>query len=570
MIDRARLYTSRFALPMKTCVLNRPLALFLLFVGGLGRIAATTIDPLLWQQLANRADLIGVVECVTAGGNVARYRVTEVWKGEVRAGEVVSIRIATDYWGARYAVTLVGQRFFVTAFKNNAPGRIMSTTIGGAVPAWWRNIPCDYSLPLYQGAVALDRHSHEGEDSFHKIGSERSRLADVRDDFRGYLALSEQERAMTLLRVLAAKYLERPWADGKTMSDLSAAVKRAKTHDETIETLIKAWDSGTEHDNYRTAIEMIIGQATALTRRRAAELARTPQDSAYVLKPGETLYKFATARFGHTAYAYHVFDGNRDVIDAIDEPRPGVVLQLYSRRRLMNACLEFKFSPPSRPPSKAATAAEIATAGRQFATHSPESPEHADAAELLIVHDPEPVVKWLKAWKAPARDWRDTDRGYVLGSSAAARCGGDRVHFLTELLWADDPHIQVAAAVHLAFEDEAKGREALRKLSELPGDPGAWAALTLVRYGERAAVTRAAETLSARHDDLTAGSLLRPLVVSRLLEVVSNTAAAHNLPTPAWLGDKDAAARIQEFFVRNPDITPVDPWLPELRRQKID
>jgi hypothetical protein len=557
---------------MKTCALNRVVALFtFLAVGLIGRIEATTIDPLLWQQLADRADLIGVVECVTAGGNVARYRVTDVWKGVVRVGDIVSIGIETDFWGPRYEVRLVGQRLFVAAFKNNTPNRMMSTTAGGAVPAWWRNIPSDYRLPLYQGAVALDRHAHEGEDSFRNIGSERSRLSVVREDFLGYLALSEPERAMTLLRALAVKYLERPWADGKTMSDLSSAVKQAKTHDEAIKTFIKAWDSGTKYDNYRAAVEIIIGQATALTRRRAAELARTPQDSTYVLKPRETLYQFATVHFGHTGYAYEVFAGNRDVINEIDEPRPGVVLQLYSRRRLMNACLEFDDSPTSRPPLKTPSAAEITAAGLQFTTHSPESPEHASASELLIVHDPERVIKWLKTWKAPARDWRDTDRGYVLGSWAAIRCGGgDRVHFLTELLEADDPHIRVAAAIHLAFEDETKGRDALRKLTKLPGDPGAWAALTLVRYGERSAIARAAESLSAKHDDLTAGSQLRPLVVARLLEVVSNTAAAHNQPTPAWLTNKDAAARVQEFFAQNRHITPVDPWLPELRRQKVD
>ncbi len=556
---------------MKHRALNPLFALLLIFTVGLGHGSATTIDPLLWQQLADQADLIGVVECVTAGGNVARYRVTEVWKGGVRVGDVVSIRIATDYWEPRYAVTLVGQRFFVTAFKNNAPGQVISTTLGGAVPVWWRNIPWDYSLPPFQGAVALDQRADEGEDTFREIGSERSQLTEVRADFRDYLALSEPARAMTLLGELATKYLDRAWTNGKTMSDLSAAVKRAKSHDEAITTLVKGWDAGTEDDNYRQGVEMILRQASTFTRRRAAVLARTPQDTTYVLKPpGETLDNFATARYGHTGYAIEVLDSNRDVIDAINVLRPGVVLQLYSRRRLMNACLEFKILPRPLSASKALTSEQIDVARERFATQSPDSLEHTNAAEVLIVHDPEPIIKWLKTWKAPGRDWRDSNQGYVLGSWAAARCGGDRVRLLTQLLGVDDPHIRVAAAVHLAFEDESKGRDALRRLSTLPGDPGAWAALTLVRYGERWAVARAAETLSSMQDDLTAASLLRPLIASRLLEVVSNTAAAHGLPTPVWLVDKDKVARIEQFFARNPSIVPVDPWLPELRRQKVD
>jgi hypothetical protein len=70
-----------------------------LAVGLAERIGATTIDPLLWQQLADQADLIGVVECVTAGGNVARYRVAEIWNGGHRAGDIVSFRITpVDPW----------------------------------------------------------------------------------------------------------------------------------------------------------------------------------------------------------------------------------------------------------------------------------------------------------------------------------------------------------------------------------------------------------------------------------------------------------------------------------------
>jgi hypothetical protein len=45
-----------------------------------GRAAATTIDPLLFEELVLGADFVGIVECDQAGGIVARYRVIESWK----------------------------------------------------------------------------------------------------------------------------------------------------------------------------------------------------------------------------------------------------------------------------------------------------------------------------------------------------------------------------------------------------------------------------------------------------------------------------------------------------------
>ena len=116
---------------------------------------ATTIDPLLWQELAESSDFVGVVECDVAGGVVARYKVIETWKGAVEPGATIAIRTATNYWEPQYPLALVGDRFVVTAYKNRAPDTMASTTRGGPVPLWWRKIPADYTLPLFQGAHAL-------------------------------------------------------------------------------------------------------------------------------------------------------------------------------------------------------------------------------------------------------------------------------------------------------------------------------------------------------------------------------------------------------------------------------
>jgi hypothetical protein len=113
------------------------------------RADATKIVPIPFEQLVTRADFVGIVECEEAGGIVARYKVIESWKGP-KAGERLTIRMATNYWGQQFDIALCGERFLVTAYRQ-PPDRIASWTVGGDVPLWWREIPVDYQLPLLQG-----------------------------------------------------------------------------------------------------------------------------------------------------------------------------------------------------------------------------------------------------------------------------------------------------------------------------------------------------------------------------------------------------------------------------------
>ena len=99
------------------------------------------------------ADFVGIVECEQAGGIVAAYKVVESWKGP-KPGTRFAIRVAVNYWEPQFPITLCGERYYVTAYKE-APFRVMSTTSGGPVPLWWRNIPAEYSLPLFQGRKLL-------------------------------------------------------------------------------------------------------------------------------------------------------------------------------------------------------------------------------------------------------------------------------------------------------------------------------------------------------------------------------------------------------------------------------
>src|SRR6185503_4199825 len=108
------------------------------------------------------------------------------------------------------------------------------------------------------------------------------------------------------------------------------------------------------------------------------------------------------------------------------------------------------------------------------------------AFETLSVYDPEFVATYLTKW-IPGPDARLEGDGYGLGSFFGWRCGRSRAAYMRRLLRAKDPYIRVAGAIYLSLENESEGVRALRSFMELPGDPGAWAALNLARRGDKEA-----------------------------------------------------------------------------------
>jgi hypothetical protein len=177
-----------------------PLALFL--VCNLTPPAtATTIIPLSWRELAYNSDFIGIVECVTAGGIVAEYQVIESWKGPSQ-GTRFRLRMAVNYWEPQFPMSLIGDRLLITAFKSYDPTILMSTSSGGAVPLWWRNIPADYSLPLFQGSAKLPLS--KGNRPLGSLGSDRSDLESFKKNIQEFVALSPAKRELSVLKELWA------------------------------------------------------------------------------------------------------------------------------------------------------------------------------------------------------------------------------------------------------------------------------------------------------------------------------------------------------------------------------
>src|SRR5262245_38084743 len=77
---------------------------------------ATKIDFMLLEELVLSADCVAVVECETAGGLTARFKVVEAFKGS-KAGSIVTLQWPANYWGDKFPVALCGERYLVTAYK---------------------------------------------------------------------------------------------------------------------------------------------------------------------------------------------------------------------------------------------------------------------------------------------------------------------------------------------------------------------------------------------------------------------------------------------------------------------
>ena len=407
--------------------------------------SATTIDPLLFEELVLGADFVGIVECEQAGGIVAAYKVIESWKGP-KPGTRITIRVAVNYWEPQFPITLCGERYYVTAYKK-APFRMMSTTSGGPVPLWWRNIPAEYSLPLFQGRKLLAPGEEKGAE-FQKTRKAAQTL----------LALKPAEQEAALLKaVIENDLLGEKWSGGEPdkskAKEIRARLAKLTTADALVAELIRMATEQPQQWAIRT--RNILGKAGGAVALASLKRCRVTD------RPGVRTNSTSSSRRSASGTARRA-----------PLPSPG----------------------PAHAPGKeqAPSGQELANLRRTLA-RGEKAEGFGEAFETLTRHDPGPVVEFLVAWINPNQDWRDKDRGYALGSYFAWRCGKDRQKHLAALSEAKDPFIRVAGAVYLCFEDADAGTAALKRMTEVDGDPGAWAALTLARRGHKDAVPRALE-----------------------------------------------------------------------------
>jgi hypothetical protein len=135
--------------------------------------------------------------------------------------------------------------------------------------------------------------------------------------------------------------------------------------------------------------------------------------------------------------------------------------------------------------------------------------------------------------------------------------------------------VRVAAAVYLAYEEEAAARQRLVPLMKEQGFPGVWAALTLARRGDKSAMPRLLEAsrislTSASMDDLNLRTFQKRMAV-----LLSNSARASGLPAPPlpsqaeW--DPSYSEALEAWWKQHAEkLTLADPWLPQLQAQRVD
>jgi hypothetical protein len=508
--------------------------------------SATTIDEMTFAELVLGADFVGIVECNRAGGIVAGYSVLESWKGP-RPGSQITIRVAVNFWEPQFPITLCGERYFVTAFKQ-APLRVMSTTSGEPVPLWWRNIPADFSLPLFQGRQRLAPGEKNGAD-FQKIRKSAQKL----------LALEPAEQEAALLKSVIEKEL----GSERRMPNFDEA--NAKKLRSLLAELNIASDEA-DAKKLRSRLAKLTSASDLVS-----ELIRTIFDRPLWARGApRTILRKAGGKVALASLEKLPVDrcpwNEKELNELIAEIRQRV------ERKDASSSVAVDSDAKERAPS-AGKLADL----RKALAKGEDAEGFGEALETLTRHDPEPVVNYLVAWNNPNQGWRDKDRGYVLGSYFGMRCGKDRKKHLAALSEAKDPFVRVAGAVYLCFEDANAGTAALKRMTAVDGDPGVWAALTLARRGHKDAVPRALEVFrrpvpGARSSQAPMATVPHRNLQKRVLVLLSNSAHVSDAPRPEQT--KNAANSFESLLAwwktHGDKLVIDDPWLATLQKQKVD
>lgn len=108
--------------------------------------------PVAWEELAFRSDLLAVVECTTAGIDVARFRVLDSWKGPAEGAEF-TLRIGGS--GRGVVAALVGEQYLAAGFRAGAAPPAAAVAFANPNPLAWRALPADFAAPAGRRLVPL-------------------------------------------------------------------------------------------------------------------------------------------------------------------------------------------------------------------------------------------------------------------------------------------------------------------------------------------------------------------------------------------------------------------------------
>lgn len=509
-----------------------------------------------WQCAVAEAKFIGIAECVVAGGIAADYRVVESWKGPP-AG--TRLRIAqstfTDYGVRRYPLALAGERYLVVANSSTANGNEAEWPdigITGSSSTAWRRLRVDYfsrwpPTPIGYADVPSEQSVPGVLGIFARsLGAPgTASIRTLHDEAVALAAMNERSLEVETLRAAARREAGGRHSSDRSIGDLlrTSRLWRATTPD---------------------SLEAVVANLVAYGQTGQSE-GRQVLDVLLTGGGRESLRRLEGLKSAHRYLDRHKFDDYVRQIVRIRVGRDSIhaAMPLYLRER----------------PDKYTLTAWRARIASDSTGPSEHWREYSEAFAGLTKFEPERIAEYLIQLSPNSDDHYGSLRGLTLGSYFGTFCGRERMSNLSSLLRAKDPYVRVAGAVYLCFEDEATGRAALRDMTALAGDPGAWAALTLARRGVKDAVPRALEVLQDGGGSDVSSGPHRDLQ-KRVIELLSNSARASGLALPNernpeyFAGSTNFEAVYAEYArwwgTNGPRIRLADPWMPVLSAMKTD
>jgi hypothetical protein len=511
-----------------------------------GKTLATDRIRPTWAELAITSEFVGVVECIVAGGIVARYRVIDSWKG-ASVGTELNISQHVDPFGPQFPVSLVGERSLVFEEKNTSY-RLGSFRAGVTTPLWWRKVPADLSC---FSMVPVEERMESYLISY--TGYRSGGLAQLKADVANLLKGDSLSQERSLMLAAAGKGLHLP----------NSVYLNSKGNEEDIKLYELLCDAKDVDALWRRILE----QAAKLNPPRIPE----------------TSVEIKAASHKRTLLRM-ISDGGRERCKALLELADPSMLP-WDKQELVSALSDIRRNLSPRKgesmPLEDKPVGKRPVTGEDISKAESSLGEEWDAFELLCHHSPGSVVSYLIGWQ-PSKDLQNEQFGYVLGSVFGHLCKPDRIQHLKALLSAKDDWIKVSAAVYLCFDDAKQGKEALSKLLTLEGDAGAWAAIVLASRGEKTAMPRALEVMSIP-GDLGMHSMNHHNLQLRLRVLLSNVANASGVAQPPgpskeyydWpenrLIHQQWFESLSKWWEVNKDrIKLSDPWSGVLDAQKVD
>jgi hypothetical protein len=488
-------------------------------------LADSAIPPS-WQSLVADAGFIGIVRCEAAGGIVAKYKVLDSWKGPT-AGAHLIISQQVNTWEPQYPLALVGERYLMVAQNYRGEWSLPSAVdLSSATPLWWRRVHPDYFCAWPPVKLPAPEHP------------------------TGLLQLARGGRGTTVdsFRIDVGRFLDRDERHIE-LEALRAEVIWNETRYGAVPCTTQTCRN-VGADSLELVVESLIH-----TRRP-----HTNWVAIYQAGREECLRQLEVLPKSQADWTPELLEMTKKQIRC----RLGLEISTPESDRFVSL------------PYDSTTRQQLASILQDpGAGHGPRTPAFREAFQRLTERDPELVADFLSGWSPSTRAWSDSGTAYVLGSYFAHKCGRDRTHWLRQLLSARDPYVRVAGAVYLCFEDAHEGVRELKRLTSLPGDAGAWAALALARHGDKNGMARALEVLADPGAGQMAGVPHRNLQ-KRTIELLSNSAALSGLNLPTVPGpDSDTGLAtyvvIRRWWEENQHRVRLhDPWLHQLAAQKID